>query len=433
MNKEVGAHSSMPQSEQPADALGRQVEIRCSFAELAQREADAAAARVAETRRLWEEQTAALAAAHAEVDPGITQAAKEKAHKAFRSAVAAARTRGQVESAAIAWLAEINKINRHSRAAFARIESAHAGASALQSRLARLSDSAESTARMAVAAMEACRSARAALAAPAVPITAPMTSPPARIDGAWTPEAALLAEAAAARKAAEESAAVTAAPQSEEVTVAAAAPAESLPGESGQAPVLSSAWLVIDLGAPKPQAIIRLIRRDGGAMSALVDRLAGNDPPARSRWQLNLSSFVDSIVALAIDEACFEFEPGNAFWDQFSAAESREIARGLAALGFRYDGIGGFVDGRVPTNRDLALAAGQAGLLPVKIRRWPSAEEAALLLRGVHVSADTFIAARAPALTLGELVRMLGRRAEYLADLWNDWPACRPLLLSADI
>jgi hypothetical protein len=135
-------------------------------------------------------------------------------------------------------------------------------------------------------------------------------------------------------------------------------------------------------------------------------------------------------VAAAIDEGWFVFDAGNPFWDQFRASESHEIARGLAALGFRYDGFGAFVDGRVPTGRDLALAIGQAGLLPVKIRYWPSADEATRLFAGVHVSADRFLATRAPALTLGEMVRMLGRRSELLADLWNNWPRCRPLLFS---
>ena len=32
-------------------------------------------------------------------------------------------------------------------------------------------------------------------------------------------------------------------------------------------------------------------------------------------------------------------------------------------------------------------------------------------------------------LTLGELVSMLGRRADGLADLWNQWGRIRPLLL----
>jgi hypothetical protein len=109
------------------------------------------------------------------------------------------------------------------------------------------------------------------------------------------------------------------------------------------------------------------------------------------------------------------------------------VARGLAALGFRYDGMGEFADGHVPGQRDLALAVGAAGMLPVRIRFWPSAAETAALFRGVRVATDLLVAQRAPALTLGEMVRLLGRRAEQLTDLWNDWPRVRPVLLTAII
>jgi hypothetical protein len=253
------------------------------------------------------------------------------------------------------------------------------------------------------------------------------------MDGAWTPEVPELGEAAARRQAGgdEATTANTALPAAV-LLAAEAAGAGAAPSAAGNS-TPSTNWLAIDLDSPHPQVIIRLVRRDDPTMSALVDRLAGSDATARARWQLNLSTFVDSVVAAAIDESCIEFARGNPFWDQFSAAECREIAHGLAALGFRYDGFGSFVDGRVPSNRELALAVGQAGLLPVKIRYWPTAEEAGFLFQVVSVSADTFIAARAPALMLGECVRMLGRRAEYLADLWNDWPHCRPLLLSTGL
>ena len=431
MNEESGAPSPVPQRDGPADGPERQVEIRCGFAEQAQREADAAAARVAEVRRLCDEQASVLAGAQSDVDPGATHAAKEKAHGAFRSAVAAARSRGQVESAAVAWLAEINRINRNGRTALARIASATIEAGVLQDRLARLSDSAESTALMAAAAAEACRAAQAELdASNAAHESQAAADPP---DGAWTPEVAKLAEAAARRKAGDDEAttATTSLPAAALLS-AEAAGAGALQSAAGDS-TPSTSWLAIDIASPHPQVIVRLVRRDDPTMSALVDKLAGSDAAARARWQLNLSTFVDSVVAAAIDESCIEFARGNPFWDQFSAAECREIAHGLAALGFRYDGFGSFVDGRVPSSRDLALAVGQAGLLPVKIRHWPTAEEAAFLLQGVSVSADTFIAARAPALTLGECVRMLGRRAEYLADLWNDWPRCRPLLFSTGL
>jgi hypothetical protein len=165
-------------------------------------------------------------------------------------------------------------------------------------------------------------------------------------------------------------------------------------------------------------------------LSALVDRLADVDPASRRHWQLLLSSFVDALAAAAIDESFFEFPPGDAFWGLFSPEEAREVARGLAALGFRYDGLGEFADGHVPAQRDLALAVGAAGLLPVRIRFWPQATETAALFRGVRVATDLFVAERAPALTLGEVVRILGRRAEQLTELWNNWPRVRPVLLT---
>ena len=430
MSKKSAPAGATPPEQEPGDSRERLVEIRCGFAEMAQREADAAAARVAEARRLHEEQVAALAAARAGVDPVVTQTSKEAAHAAFRAAVASARSRRQVEAAAGDWLCEINRINAETRAQTLLIERGKAAVPELQAQIARLSDTAEASAAAAAAAMEACRAAQAILGAPTAPPTAVVPA-----DGAWTPEVAELAARAAARAA--EAGASAAAPTPPTPirlvpagsAAASTAPAASTVVEDGSLP--DSLW--IDFNAPHPQVIIRLLRRDGKTVNALVDQLAGNDQVARSRWQMNLSDFVDSIVAAAIDDAYFEFTPGNPFWDQFPAAESREIARGLAALGFRYDGFEGFVDGRVPSQRDLALALGQVGLLPVKVRHWPSAEEAVQLFRGVVVSADRFVAVKAPALTLGELVRVLGRRAEALADLWNEWPRCRPLLFSTGL
>jgi len=75
------------------------------------------------------------------------------------------------------------------------------------------------------------------------------------------------------------------------------------------------------------------------------------------------------------------------------------------------------------------MALGQAGLLTVRVRNWPRPEEAAQLYRHVRVDPIALLAERAPSITMGELVLMLGRRAEAVADLWNDWPRARPLLL----
>jgi hypothetical protein len=40
------------------------------------------------------------------------------------------------------------------------------------------------------------------------------------------------------------------------------------------------------------------------------------------------------------------------------------------------------------------------------------------------------VASAAAGLTLGELVTLLGRRADALTDLWNDWGSVRPVLLA---
>jgi hypothetical protein len=51
------------------------------------------------------------------------------------------------------------------------------------------------------------------------------------------------------------------------------------------------------------------------------------------------------------------------------------------------------------------------------------------LFRDVRVAAAEHLAASAGDLTLGELVSMLGRRADGLAEIWNHWGRIRPLLL----
>ena len=430
---------------EPAGSRRRVVEIRCGFAEMARQEAEAADVRAREARRAYDEGAALLAPLLAAVDLVATKASKEKAHAAFRSAVGGARARAQVEAAAAAWLQDINRINSQYRAAQAQVKHGREAVDSLMFQADRLADTAESSSAMAAAAAEACRSAREALDGLAELVFDGPTPEPA-IEPAAAPAAAPAAEPAiepaiepAATGAVETSPvalmATTAPPVPEAPRVFPSVPASTTMFGRPPAPEEPTDkshldWLVIDLRSPQPQAIIRLLRRDGGTMTSLVEHLGGTDPAARRSWQLLLSNFVDSVAGAAIDDSWFEFPSGDPFWDIFTREQAREVARGLAALGFRYDGFGAFADERVPSQRDLALAVGAAGLLPARIRHWPKPEEAADLYRSVRVAADAFIAARAPALTMGELVHLLGRRAEMLADLWNDWPRVRPLLLS---
>ena len=173
----------------------------------------------------------------------------------------------------------------------------------------------------------------------------------------------------------------------------------------------------------------RLLRGDHATLTALVDALAGDDAEARGRWQLLLSDLVDAIVARAIETTSLEFPDRHVFWGPLAPPARRDVAIALASLGFRFDGLGGFADGRVPTQRDLVLAVSQAGLHPARIRPWPAEPDLSLLYRNVRVDAAGLVEERARGLTMGEMIDLLGRRAEPLSELWNAWGRVRPLLI----
>lgn len=418
----------------PGTSPRRLVEIRCGFAELARREAEAAESRVAEAGRAFDAQLAVLAASHAARDLGATRTAKEEAHRAFRKAADEARSRSQVEAAAASWLEQVNQVNSAARAAQLRIQRERDATDALASELDRLTSAAEASQATADAAVEACRAAREALAATHGTEVAEAAGSPSGESAA----AELMTAHAAAQAAPVEVATpdATLAP----VALGRSAPAFAVlgagtgagggqAGSAGDQAGTSAAEPPVDLTGPRPPTIVRLVQRDGATMSRLVERLAGSDPEQRRRWQLCLANFVDAVVTAAIDHGCFTFPGGNPFWDQFTPDEARNVAENLAALGFRHDGTGEFADGRVPGQRDLSMAVGQAGLPIVRVRFWPRPQEAARLFRHVRVDTTAVLSEGAPSLTKGELVRLLGRRAELVADLWNDWSRARPLLL----
>jgi hypothetical protein len=173
-----------------------------------------------------------------------------------------------------------------------------------------------------------------------------------------------------------------------------------------------------------------LLRGDRAALSDIVTAMAGQDPTARRHWQTAVADLVDAILADSIAAGSLDFPAEHPFWGPFTRDQDREIATALSSLGYRFDGLGGWVDGRVPSQRDLSLALGYAGLDPMRIRQWPTESEMAELFRDVQVSAAEHLAASAGDLTLGELVSMLGRRADGLAEVWNHWGRIRPLLLA---
>jgi hypothetical protein len=137
-------------------------------------------------------------------------------------------------------------------------------------------------------------------------------------------------------------------------------------------------------------------------------------------------------VACAIEAGSLDLPDDDPFWQLFTHRERREIVEALSSLGFRFDGLGGFADGRVPAARDLSLAVGYAGLDPMRIRIWPREGELAALYSRAIVAADAWLATRADDLALGAVVDALGPRAEDLGEVWNAWGRIRTMLLATD-
>jgi hypothetical protein len=178
--------------------------------------------------------------------------------------------------------------------------------------------------------------------------------------------------------------------------------------------------------------LLRILRGERDAMLGAVARLGGDDAEARRRWQTWLSALAEALIGRAIEATAFEFPPEHPFWGPFSRDQNRDIAAGLSSLGYRFDGFGGWVDDHVPAQRDLSLAVGYAGLDPMRIRRWPTEAEMRDLFADVRVAVDEYVAGTAGGLTLGEMVTLLGRRADALTELWNEWGSARPILLASD-
>ncbi len=396
--------ASGPASDPCAEA--RQVaEERCASAARLAVQAETVAANLRDAQRTYDDHVTRAAHAAEVADPRAQRSAKEAAHLEFRRARAAAGSREAVEAAARAWLEEINRINNQARQATLVQRREQEAANALVTVIERLTIEADAARITAESAQQACLAAREAVAAceeatAGAPIlaSAPLTSPEAtRRRPAGRPETA----------AAEPPPAGTERPLAETATAA-------------------------ETAGPGEPAIFRLVRGDRATLRRIVGRLAGEDPDQRRRWQLRLTDLVDAILAGAIEASALDFPLDHPFWGPFSREQAREIARALASLGYRFDGLGGFADGRVPSQRDLSLAVGYAGLDPMRIRRWPTETEMTELFREVSVAAGEYLAATAGSLTLGEMVTMLGRRADGLTELWNAWGQIRPLLLATD-
>jgi hypothetical protein len=377
----------------PDDACADQRRVadeRCAVATRAREGAQAALETLRTNQRTYDDLVSRAEAEAAAADPRAVRAAKEAAQHAFRHARSSGRSRDDIEAAARDWLTEINRINHETREASAAAERHRRAAAEIAGSLERLSVEADAARISAESAEEVCVAAREAVAA--------------------CQEAALLAAAGGSP-----------------------APPEVIPSAAATM-VVDDEAIVTPMGsrAGEDAAIIRLLRGDREVMDRIVARLAGDDPEARRQWQTRIGELLEALIARSIEAVAFDFPGDHFFWSPFTRSQSRDIMGALSSLGYRHDGFGGWADERVPSQRDLSLAVGYAGLDPMRIRHWPSEADMPDLLRGVTVAADEYVWEAAGGLTLGELVSLLGRRADGLTEVWNEWGVIRPILLSAD-
>jgi hypothetical protein len=408
----TGSGPATPPGADGPCAEGRRVaDERCAVANRAREGSMAAAEALRRAQRSYDEIVARGETAAATADPRSVRTAKELAQQRFRNARNKAGSHEDVENGARAWLAEINQINHDTREAALGIERDRAAAAALGLTVERLAVEADAARISAERADEACVAAREAVA---------------------TCDEARNLEAAAARSGPD-------ADDAEDPDSSDEAAAAGIPGRGGRIaaampePEDEFAFSTpMNSQAGQDALIQRILRGERDAMERAVARLAGDDPEAHRHWQAQLGALMEALIARSIEASSFDFPIEHPFWGAFSQSQNRDIAAGLSSLGFRFDGFGNWVDERQPSQRDLSLAVGYAGLDPMRIRRWPNESETRELLQEVRVAADEYIAGAAGGLTLGELVTLLGRRADGLAELWNEWGSVRPILLEAN-
>ncbi|MEO5965582.1 MAG: hypothetical protein ABIR11_08960, partial [Candidatus Limnocylindrales bacterium] len=395
----VGGPAAMDvTSVDPCGAPRRLVEERCALATVARDQARTVADQLREAQRAYDVLRERIERAQAVADRRELAAARDELHRQFRLASEAAGSTDDAEAAARDWLGAINDLNGRARDAARLVESGGAELRAALPALERLSLEADAARISAEGADAGCHDAReglatceeaAAVAAAAVPQPAPAAHGPHPFDALWPGE--------------------TEGTHHEPLPPPAHVPASGQP------------------------LVLRMLKGDRAARDRLVASLAtaDADPDAVAAWQLRLTGLMDAIVARAIEDGYLDLPDHDPFWGMFEQRERREIIGALSALGYRFDGLRGFADDRVPAARDLSLAVGYAGLDRMRVRAWPREAELATLFADATVAADEWLIELADDLSLGRMVDALGTRAAELADVWNAWGRLRPALLSA--
>ncbi len=383
---EVSEPVATPTFSGPCAEERRVAHERCELATRAQAQATAAADALRRAQRAYDGHTAAAEAAAEAANPRAVRTLKEEAQRQFRAASQAAGSPDSVEAAARTWLQDINRINRESAGASLTADRERAIAGDIGGRLERMGIDADAARVGADMANAACVAARSAVA----------DCDERTVDGTTAPR-------------------LTPSPDQTRDPILSDQATEEALGvalEGGTAP-----------------RIFRLLWNEPDAMDELVARLAGDDQDDHRHWRLALTGLLDAILADAIEQAYLRFPHEHPFWGPQTQQQNRDITKALASLGHRYDGQGGWVDQPMPSQREMSLALSYAGLDPMRVRNWPNEQQTAELFTEVEVAADEYLAGVAGDLTLAEMVEMLGRRADSLVELWNNWGRVRPLLL----
>lgn len=191
------------------------------------------------------------------------------------------------------------------------------------------------------------------------------------------------------------------------------------------------------LGMPTNQppnqspAISLILSGDREDLLSVAARLSAETGVEAGRLQLLLVELRESITACALDANALAFPADHPFWRQLGADGGQRLAASLATMGYRFDGRSGWLDGRTPALRELALALADGGYDPRSLRQPPSQAAIEDLWRGTVVTVEDFLAQRAPDLALERIVAVLGPRSAHLGELWDMWGRLRPLLLPA--
>jgi hypothetical protein len=381
----------------PCAAEARIAEERCALADRLQVLLEIAIGELRATQRDLDLHELRMDRAVAVADPRAVRDRKDAAYAAFRSGRASAQDHGGLEAAAAIWLAEIDRVNREVSAARRIVAGGQREAGRLLVEREKRTVAADAARIAAERADRACLDARGRLAA--------------CVETAAGGAAPGLGEILGTRPAT---------PRAEPV-------ADAAGPEAGTAPEADATALRRPDAHP---AMIAILAGDAAVRDAVATSIAGDDTASIQRWSDRLARLADAIVDVAVEDSRFVFPRDHPFWGIFSQDECREIAMGLAALGYRPRPGGGWLDDRIPSRRDLSLAVGYAGHDPMRIRNGPTDDALAHLADGIEVNVIGHLVATAGGLTLGEMVALLGRRAEGSTDLWAAWGRIRPLLLS---